>query len=144
MPDRLCYDAGKQRFPATVLTDGPRLFIQENVDGRFVVAQVVSTPVAVPGEAQSRRKLVTLSAGLVIVAVLVYLVRPTLPSPSVTRYTQITHDGQQKSFAGQVTAWRIPPWLASDGDVGVETGQLRCLPIQRINFLRPYIAHEQR
>ena len=24
----------------TVLTDGPRLFVQENVDGRFVIAQV--------------------------------------------------------------------------------------------------------
>ena len=64
----------------------------------------VGTQVALPGEAQSRRKLVTLSAGLVIAAVLVYLVRPTLPPPAVTGYTQITHDGQQKSFAGQVTA----------------------------------------
>ena len=37
-------------------------------------------------------------------AVLAYLLRPTLPPPRVTGYTQITHDGQQKSFVGQAVA----------------------------------------
>jgi eukaryotic-like serine/threonine-protein kinase len=32
-----------------------------------------------------------------------YLLRPTLPPPRITGYTQITHDGQQKTFRGQVT-----------------------------------------
>jgi eukaryotic-like serine/threonine-protein kinase len=33
----------------------------------------------------------------------VYLLRPTSPPPRITGSTQITHDGQQKSFSGQVT-----------------------------------------
>jgi Tol biopolymer transport system component len=32
---------------------------------------------------------------------LAYFLRPTLPPPRITGYTQITHDGQQKSFGGQ-------------------------------------------
>jgi serine/threonine protein kinase len=34
---------------------------------------------------------------------LVYLLRPTSPPPRITGSTQITHDGQPKSFSGQVT-----------------------------------------
>src|SRR4029453_5683279 len=33
----------------------------------------------------------------------VYFLRPTSPPPRITGSTQITHDGQQKSFSGQVT-----------------------------------------
>ena len=42
-------------------------------------------------------------AMIIVLAVLGYFLRPTLPPPKVTGYTQITHDGQQKSFMGQVT-----------------------------------------
>jgi Tol biopolymer transport system component len=44
---QLTHDGHQKNFygqtATTVLTDGPRLYIQENVDGRFVVAQVSTT-----------------------------------------------------------------------------------------------------
>jgi len=43
------------------------------------------------------------AAAVVLLAILGYLLRPTLPPPRITGYTQITHDGQQKSFMGQAT-----------------------------------------
>src|ERR1700736_2838874 len=57
-------------------------------------------------KAPSRRKLyaVGATAALILLAGIAYLLRPTLPPPRITGYTQITHDGQQKSFAGQATA----------------------------------------
>src|SRR5215469_1789586 len=52
----------------------------------------------------SRRKIVAIAAVVLIAGMgLIYLFRPTLPPPRVTGYTQITHDGQQKGFHGQVT-----------------------------------------
>jgi len=45
--------------------------------------------------------------GVAIVAVLglvAYLLRPEAPPPKITGYTQLTHDGLAKSFAGQTTA----------------------------------------
>ncbi|MFY9559452.1 MAG: protein kinase [Terriglobales bacterium] len=58
------------------------------------------TAVAVP---RSRGLLVAIAAAvLVAVAVLAYVFRPTLPPPRITGYNQITHDGQQKNFFGQV------------------------------------------
>ncbi|HTS35066.1 MAG TPA: protein kinase [Candidatus Solibacter sp.] len=42
-------------------------------------------------------------AALVVLAILGYFLRPTLPPPRVTGFTQITHDGQQKVFLGQTT-----------------------------------------
>ena len=54
---------------------------------------------------RSRRKLGALSAAALVAAgVLAWLLRPTLPPPKIAGSTQITHDGQQKSFNGQVTA----------------------------------------
>jgi serine/threonine protein kinase/Tol biopolymer transport system component len=44
------------------------------------------------------------AAVLVVAAVLAYALRPQLPPPRITGYTQITHDGQQKTFNFQVTA----------------------------------------
>src|SRR5580692_9151582 len=44
------------------------------------------------------------AAMLVVAAVLAYALRPQLPPPRITGYTQITHDGQQKTFNFQVTA----------------------------------------
>ena len=50
-----------------------------------------------------RRKIAAITAVLLIVALgLMYLFRPTLPPPRITGYTQITSDGQQKGFHGQV------------------------------------------
>jgi len=43
------------------------------------------------------------AAAVILLAILGYVLRPTLLPPKVTGYTQITHDGQQKSFIGQVT-----------------------------------------
>src|SRR5215470_5580040 len=48
-------------------------------------------------------KRAALVAALVAALGVVYLLRPTSPPPRITGSTQITHDGQQKSFGGQVT-----------------------------------------
>jgi serine/threonine protein kinase/Tol biopolymer transport system component len=62
---------------------------------------VASAPVFVSG---SRRKIAAMGAVVLIVALgLAYLFRPTVPPPRITGYAQITHDGQQKMFLGQVT-----------------------------------------
>jgi eukaryotic-like serine/threonine-protein kinase len=54
---------------------------------------------------RSRGKIGAIGATVLIAALgLAYLFRPTLPPPRVTGYTQITHDGQQKSFLGQTTS----------------------------------------
>jgi hypothetical protein len=50
------------------------------------------------------------AAGIIAVLVLAYLCRPALPPPRITGYTQITHDGQQKNFFGQVA-----PIVLTDG-----------------------------
>ncbi|HXP15794.1 MAG TPA: hypothetical protein VN868_01750, partial [Terriglobales bacterium] len=42
------------------------------------------------------------AAAIVVVAVLAYPFRPTLPPPRITGYTQLTHDGHQKNFYGQL------------------------------------------
>jgi hypothetical protein len=44
------------------------------------------------------------AAALAAATVLIYVLRPELPPPRITGYSQITHDGQQKSFNFQVTA----------------------------------------
>src|SRR5215469_4073595 len=41
---------------------------------------------------------------IVLVLSIAYFFRPALPPPRVSGYTQITHDGQQKSFDGEVIA----------------------------------------
>ena len=43
------------------------------------------------------------ATAIVLLAILGYFLRPTLPPPRITGYTQVTHDGQQKSFMGQAT-----------------------------------------
>jgi Tol biopolymer transport system component len=64
----------------------------------FAVTQV---PVRARG---SRGKIAAMTAAAVIVMLtLAYLFRPTFPPPRITGYMQITHDGQQKAFVGQVT-----------------------------------------
>ena len=62
-----------------------------------------SAPVAAPRRKQARWK-IPAAAAIIVLGVLGYLFRPTLPTPRITGYTQITHDGQQKSFAGQSIA----------------------------------------
>jgi serine/threonine protein kinase len=64
---------------------------------------IAVSPATSPAD-RSREKIAALAAGVLIAALgLAYLFRTTLPPPRVTGYTQITHDGQQKGFHGQVT-----------------------------------------
>ncbi len=49
-------------------------------------------------------RFVLVASAIVVAAVLAYLFRPALPPPRITGYTQITHDGLPKSFAGQAVA----------------------------------------
>jgi eukaryotic-like serine/threonine-protein kinase len=59
---------------------------------------------AVP-QPHSRAKWVSITAAVLAVAgILAYALRPALPPPRVTGYTQLTHDGLPKSFGGQVVA----------------------------------------
>ncbi|MGA2345424.1 MAG: protein kinase [Candidatus Sulfotelmatobacter sp.] len=73
-------------------------------------ASAVVTPVAgaqPPAQAsvRSRARWLILSAAIVVVAAFAaYELRPTLPAPRITGYTQLTHDGFPKSFAGQAIA----------------------------------------
>ena len=70
-----------------------------------VSAYSTSTAVVAPAQPRSRRKRVAIfAAALIAAGILVWFLRPTLPPPRITGSTQITHDGQQKSFNGQVTA----------------------------------------
>ncbi len=68
-------------------------------------AQPHSATAIVPSSKRSRWKIPVISGAVIVtVAVIAYLFRPTLPPPRVTGYTQLTHDGQQKSFGGQSVA----------------------------------------
>lgn len=70
----------------------------------FSSVRVEPASSASPGRARSHAKLyVAPVAALIVLAILGYLFRPTLPPPRITGYTQITHDGQQKAFLGQAT-----------------------------------------
>ncbi len=66
---------------------------------------------AIPNQPRSRDKLIAVSAGvLAFVVVLAYLLRPALPPPRITGYTQVTHDGWQKNSFGQTV-----PTVLTDG-----------------------------
>src|SRR5262249_48120785 len=56
-----------------------------------------------PSANRSRGRIATIAVTALIATGLAYFFRPTLPPPRITGSTQITHDGQQKSFGGQVT-----------------------------------------
>ena len=88
---------------------------REVESGRTGVTSAYSTAAtaaaATPAPSHSRGKLTAISAGvLAVVMVGVYLFRPTLPSPRITGYTQITHDGWQKNSFGQTV-----PTVLTDG-----------------------------
>ena len=69
-----------------------------------VATQPASSVSAAPVRPRSSAKLYAIgTAALVLIAILAYLFRPTLPPPRITGYTQITHDGLQKDFLGQAT-----------------------------------------
>jgi serine/threonine protein kinase/Tol biopolymer transport system component len=76
-----------------------------SVSGFSSIALPTASPV--PGSVAkplARRNLYAIgAAALIVLGILGYFLRPTLPPPQITGYTQITHDGQQKDFLGQVT-----------------------------------------
>jgi eukaryotic-like serine/threonine-protein kinase len=88
---------------------------REVESGRTGITSIYTTAAtaatATPAQPRSRVKLTgILAAVLVVAAVLAYLLRPTLPPPRITGYTQITHDGWQKNSFGQTT-----PIVLTDG-----------------------------
>jgi eukaryotic-like serine/threonine-protein kinase len=88
--------------------------LQREIDsGRTSAVSVYATPAAGTAEEPQRsgRKVVSIAAAALVAATaLAWLFRPTLPPPRVTGSTQITHDGQQKTFYGQVA-----PTILTDG-----------------------------
>ena len=81
-----------------------------NVSTQTMSANV--TAQAVPAlRRHSYQKLVVISAAAVVVAAIIaYLLRPTLPPPRITAFTQLTHDGWQKNSFGQTA-----PTVLTDG-----------------------------
>jgi eukaryotic-like serine/threonine-protein kinase len=78
-----------------------------SVSGYAAAVEAAAGPISgATAEFRSRRRLFAISAAaaVIILLAIAYFLRPTLPPPRITGYTQITHDGQQKSFAGQATA----------------------------------------
>ena len=70
-----------------------------------VAAPVAAAELPTTPSPRSRAKWAALSAAIVLVAAFAaYELRPTLPPPRITGYTQLTHDGFPKSFAGQTIA----------------------------------------
>ncbi|HXY08307.1 MAG TPA: protein kinase [Terriglobales bacterium] len=70
-----------------------------------LAVEPASSVSALPPKPSGRHKAYAVGGvALIVLAVLAYLFRPALPPPRITGYSQITHDGQQKSFVGQVTA----------------------------------------
>ena len=82
--------------------------------GRSSAVHTTVTTATVPtarAPHRALRKLLPLSAALVVaLGVIVWLLRPTLPPPRVTGFTQLTHDGWQKNSFGQTT-----PTVLTDG-----------------------------
>jgi eukaryotic-like serine/threonine-protein kinase len=70
-----------------------------------------ATPNVTPAR-RRRWQLVAAGTAFIIVGILAHLMRP-LPPPRVTRYVQLTHDGQQKGLA--LTINTVPVPLVSDG-----------------------------
>jgi len=67
--------------------------------------QATAAPGPVPVRPRSPAKVAIIgAAALAVAAILIYAFRPQLPPPRITGYSQITHDGQQKSFNFQVTS----------------------------------------
>ena len=76
-----------------------------SASGYASIATLPAEPISgSTAKAPSRRKLYVMgaAAAVILLAGIAYVFRPTLPPPRITGYTQITHDGQQKSFGGQV------------------------------------------
>ena len=70
-----------------------------SASGFTAVVEPASSVSPVPEKPRSRRKLYAIGAAAVIlVAILAYVFRPTLPPPRITGYPQITHDGQQRAL----------------------------------------------
>ena len=70
-----------------------------------VAAPVAAAELAATPGPRSRAKWLGLTAAIVVVAAFAaYELRPTLPPPRITGYTQLTHDGFPKSFSGQAIA----------------------------------------
>jgi Tol biopolymer transport system component len=87
--------------------------LRKNVESGHSAA----VPIAVhPGSAKRERRRSVIAMGvfsalaLIAAAGVAYLLRPSLPPPRVTGYTQITHDGRVKNFFGAVV-----PIVLTDG-----------------------------
>jgi tRNA A-37 threonylcarbamoyl transferase component Bud32/WD40 repeat protein len=80
--------------------------VSTHASGAAAAAPVAATAgqTAQP-QLRSRTKWLSIAAATLLVAgVLAYTLRPALPPPRITGYTQLTHDGLPKSFAGQAVA----------------------------------------
>jgi len=85
--------------------------VESGRTGTVSLQAAATFPPAVPLQGRSRMKLVSGScAVLILVATIAYLLRPSLPPPRITAFTQLTHDGWQKNSFGQTA-----PTVLTDG-----------------------------
>ncbi|MGA8153040.1 MAG: protein kinase [Terriglobales bacterium] len=85
--------------------------IESGRTGAVSVSGTATSRATAPARSGFRPKWIAIfAAALVGVAVVAYLLRPALPAPRITGFTQLTHDGHQKNFYGQVT-----PTVLTDG-----------------------------
>jgi serine/threonine protein kinase/Tol biopolymer transport system component len=75
--------------------------IESGRAGTLPASSVHAFPAAAPAHSGSKLAVVA-AAVLIMIAAAAYVLRPTLSPPKVIGYNQITHDGQQKNFFGQV------------------------------------------
>ena len=66
-------------------------------------SSVAVVPATVPASRSHGKVVAVVGAAVIAALAMAYLFRSTLPPPRIRGYTQITHDGQQKVFGGQVT-----------------------------------------
>jgi serine/threonine protein kinase len=119
-------------------------------------SSVVVSP-ALSSASRSWRRIASIAAAALIAGLgLAYFFRPTLPPPKIIGSTQITHDGQQKNFGGQVTTTLLTDNVNQNIPLGdsiatcvsacsLSTDILKCKPTNSAaNSLRRHVLIERR
>jgi len=85
--------------------------IESGRTGAVSASGTTTLPATAPARSGFGAKWIAIfAAALVVVAIVAYLLRPALPPPRITGFTQLTHDGHQKNFYGQAA-----PTVLTDG-----------------------------
>ncbi|HEV2232323.1 MAG TPA: protein kinase [Terriglobia bacterium] len=100
---RLKRDTGSGRSSTVVtVTSTPAMAPQQQTSGAMAAQSDSSDSQVVAALAMRHKKSLVAAAGaaVMVIAALTYFFRPTLPPPTVSGFTQLTHDGFPKFLAG--------------------------------------------